>query len=487
MTQPQAKRATLACGVMIASVLVIAPNFDIFPGLSHHDAKRLMQIVLVGALTIALLVSRPLRAAWLASFSTLPAAARWAIGLVLAGGVVSALVAHAGTVRLPYSLAEVALITATLGIAFLVAAVLRQYSDTGSQAIMAIIAVAIGLYLFRFLSRYSVAVSLDDPVFVDALYANFSHIRFFAQWVSWTLPLIVVLPLFIEQRRLRQLSYAIAPLWWALLFVSGTRATMLAMAAAIVAVPLLAGRPGQRWLRLQLLGAAAGAVCYLLGFRFVATLHSGTGLGRLAAGHSSGRLTMWSDAWRMITEHPLLGGGPQSYAFSLEYLGSHPHSTPLQWAAEWGLPSLAAVTVLVGAALIGWLRFARREYAGRDDSEALLATALTGSVLAAAGHGLLSGIIVMPLSQLYLAVISGWMLFLYRRSEQPLLQLALHRHIALTLLAMLTFLSLLHLAVKDVPVLPQITAAYEAEYGTLRPRFWQHGRAPVYPPRSEHP
>lgn len=483
MTQSRPEQAALACGVLIASVLLVAPNFDVFAGLSYYDTKRLLQIALYGCLMLVLLASRSLRAEWLASFELLPPLARWALGLVLVFGVLSAVLSHSGSIRLAYSLAEVALFAAIAGSALLVATIMRVHGGTAQRTLLVVIVASVGLYLFRFLTRYAVALGTGDPVFVDALFGNFSHIRFIAQWLSWTLPLVVVVAAFSTRRSLRWLSYVTAALWWLLLLVSGTRATMLAITVALVLVPLLAGRPGLKWLQLQLVSAAAGMACYLLGFRAVATLHSGTGLGRLATGHTSGRFAMWSEAWQMIKADPVPGGGPQSYAFVIDHTGSHPHNAALQWAAEWGLPSLVIMTLLVTLAVIRWLQFVRREYGSDDGHTGLLAAGLTGSVLTAAGHSMLSGIIVMPLSQLYLAIIAGWMLFLYQQRQQPVRQWSLQRHIALMLCAMLASLSLLHVALRDVSVLPQITSAYEDEYGILRPRFWQHGRAPVYPPR----
>ncbi|MDH3603149.1 MAG: O-antigen ligase family protein, partial [Candidatus Tectomicrobia bacterium] len=361
-TTPQQRRGALAAGVLIALALIVIPNFEVFSRLSYYDAKRLIQIGLYGALTLVLLASLALRERWLQRFSALPAPASWALGLLLAAGVLSALVGDTHDARLAYSLAEVALFAGLLGVAFTTTAVLSVFRKHANTIMLTVITVAIGLYVFRFLSRYSVAISLNEPVYIDALIANFSHLRFFGQWISWTLPLVVITPMLLPARRLRYLPYIIASTWWTLLFLSGTRSTIAAMAGAMILVPLLLGRAGLKWLRLQVVSLVVGLAFYVGGFTLIATTHAKTGIGRLAAKTPFGRDDMWRDAWAMMQDNLLLGAGPQSYAFNLDHLASHPHNAVVQWAAEWGLPSVIVMLALIIFGFVAWVRFARQRY-----------------------------------------------------------------------------------------------------------------------------
>jgi len=82
------------------------------------------------------------------------------------------------------------------------------------------------------------------------------------------------------------------------------------------------------------------------------------------------------------------------------------------------LMSTAIVTLLVIWGYGLWLQQSRRVVASSNDREtADLRVALTASLTAAGAHAMLSGIIVMPLSQLAGALIIGICLAVYRQGQ----------------------------------------------------------------------
>jgi len=122
--------------------------------------------------------------------------------------------------------------------------------------------------------------------------------------------------------------------------------------------------------------------------------------------HSMGRIEMWKRTAADALANPLFGIGPMAYACTQTATFAHPHNFPLQIAAEWGLP--AAFLLFVVIAALFWraatiLRWDRTEHP-RDLRFAAL---LFAGALAAALHACLSGVLVMPASQVVGLLVCG--------------------------------------------------------------------------------
>lgn len=106
------------------------------------------------------------------------------------------------------------------------------------------------------------------------------------------------------------------------------------------------------------------------------------------------RLFMWKAGAAMVKDRPLLGVGPDGVKYEFDryrpdaYMPpawyGHLHNDFLQIAAERGLPGLAAFVWLLGAALIGQIRLARRwkgsphAYLAQGAAAATIALAVSG-------------------------------------------------------------------------------------------------------------
>ena len=110
------------------------------------------------------------------------------------------------------------------------------------------------------------------------------------------------------------------------------------------------------------------------------------------------------------------------FACDSNLIASHPHNALLQISSEWGLPVTIAVLFLFFKALFFWIRDARIEIITRteDEDKRLLYPALLASLCGATVHALVSGLIVMPMSQVMLVLIAGWMLSLYQQDMKGL-------------------------------------------------------------------
>ena len=142
---------------------------------------------------------------------------------------------------------------------------------------------------------------------------------------------------------------------WLGLF-GGLGAALALLAFAAKRHPGKAMKPWAAWLTLALLAVAAVAVVWLLPiperagglWEMREVLH-----GRGQDSYGSWRLGAWRHAWAMFLEHPVFGGGPDTFMTALEtrlavtgsYLGEHfdnPHNLYLTILANNGLPALLA-------------------------------------------------------------------------------------------------------------------------------------------------
>jgi O-antigen ligase len=149
---------------------------------------------------------------------------------------------------------------------------------------------------------------------------------------------------------------------WVGLFFSYSQSSMVALAAAVVAVSVLVA--DRRTRRALLVAAVALAV---VGGVFVATLL----LDESAARVTSGRSSLASDTLTVVREHPLAGVGvasqPAATRDEVATRGSDErfvsHTTPLTVAAELGVVGVALYVLLLAGALWTFLAVRRRDEA----------------------------------------------------------------------------------------------------------------------------
>jgi O-antigen ligase len=237
-------------------------------------------------------------------------------------------------------------------------------------------------------------------------------------------------------------------------------------------VLLWAGWRAIAFVRWQLLAAASGLVVYwVLFYGLPPLLGMDAGVeNRLDQMSSlSGREVIWSLAWQYMLDHPWLGIGPMHFAAILNPVAAHPHNAILQLAAEWGIPAaLAAVALVVG----GLVAFARPL---RQRAE-MLRLALLTSLLAACVQSMVDGVIVIPYTQTWLALIAGWALGVHW-NEHPAPQALPSRFISSGLrMGGVLALGLLIWGVwPEILNRPAATAAYLEHHESLAPRYWAQG------------
>ena len=386
----------LLCLAMFANFMLVA----------GHDHQRLVEIgavLLCGAFVLA----RPTTAAGLfagVSGKTL------AVFFFL--GILSAATAYSPR----FASFEVANLFLLYLLASAVAADIAQHGQKSVLTYIRWLAAACALYVYLFIVAYFGGLSLGIPLALDDFTTNFSNIRFFNHTQTSTLPLLILLcRLTPRASRLRWLWLAVTTYWWMALFATTGRGTLLGMAAGCAVVAVLARRRAVPYLGQVALTAALGLLAYFIFLIAVPVLLGAEGMRsfsyaieRTAADPASGRTLLWHLAATLIAQHPWLGVGPMHFAHHAGYLhiGAHPHDWLLQVAAEWGLPALLCLLVAIGSALRALLRTGARIRVDDTDNQAIFCALLVGAV-AILVDGLVSGIFVMPQSQLAIALFLG--------------------------------------------------------------------------------
>lgn len=396
-----------------ATLLVIVAIAIGFMWASGHDDQRCVQLVLL-ALLVPIMLARTGMADQIAWMS-LPS--RCCLGAFFALGAVSALSA----LSLRHALYEWAIVLLLLLAAALLAAELARAGTTGLQTVLRC-TVAIGiLYSLRVALQYTAALASGIQIHPYELAIGFSNIRFFNHVQTVLLPLAVLT--YLQSPRgsqWRWSAFALAACWWALLFVTQARASVLGLGAGCVVAFALRRASARDFLKAMALTALAGIVVYVLAFILLPRLAGLPGFSaatdvmqRTAADPTSRRNLLWQLALELIAAHPLLGVGPYHFAHEGATLswGAHPHNFIMQIGAEWGVPALLCLLGAIGLGLRRLAgtgaRIARADLSGQQTLATLLATGAAILV-----DGLFSGVLVMPQSQiaivLYLACAAGW-------------------------------------------------------------------------------
>jgi putative inorganic carbon (hco3(-)) transporter len=430
--------------------------------LSPYDAKRIAEILLVSCSASLLILSARQRIQWITAFLRLPELARLGIVVFFGLGVASTLQAD-----LPrFAFLELGLFALLFIFSLAISSEVRQGGEPVTTKLIWMIFGATALYSVAFY------INLLWPFSNNRLAPGFSNLRFLAQFQAWTLPL-VTLPLFFlakTDKALRGMIYLFAALWWGIAFFNGAKGLAVALVLSGLLILMLMKDLGSRqWLLLQLKVLLLGLAIYFI-FSSIATQDSQ--LSPLEGSYRI-RLILWREALHYIAQHPIFGIGPLHLANHYNGLPAHPHNSLLQIAAEWGLP--AALTTLLLFVWGGrtWLTRCKAEPHPKK-------IALTFALSSGAIYSLTSGIIVMPLSQIMMALVIGLMLGIYQHKRANDISVSISNHgflVIAVVLILMRFSSVLFPEVLHLPRDEFVWIATHSQEGkvTLHPRFWQQG------------
>jgi len=373
---------------------------------SGHDLQRCIELV---ALSVAATVF--LARAARGSFPKVPSSTSALMLVFLVLGLVSTSMAISSR----HAIYEWSSLLLLLVLIFTLAAEL-SHGVHRIDALLHWVGIACGLYSLRIVLLYAAALASGYQPDWAVLSPGFSNPRFMNHTQTALFPLIVLLCLKAPPHGgWRKLWFALASFWWALLFVTEARASILALAVGSVTAVTLRRAHARPFLGTMAGTALAGIALYIMVFTLLPVLFGLQPVGsplnvveRSVANPASDRFLLWKLAEGLIAAHPWLGVGPHHFAHegAKLYAGAHPHSWVLQIATEWGIPALlclVSASVLAVRALIrSGARVAETDLANQN----MLVT-LQVACAAILVDGMLSGVIVMPQSQLAIALVLG--------------------------------------------------------------------------------
>jgi len=469
--------------------LLVTSTVSPIESLSVFDAKRVLQLIVFAFVLVSAAIYRPLRTETLGQLARVSPLQGLILALFFSIGIFSSLQLDHPV----YALIDVSMIFLMMILIFVIAGT-RELSgrlfDKFIVLLLAVMGLAVALQeLMGFVASWAMGTEFS---YSESL-INFAHPRFYNQLQTWSIPLLAALPLIFPNKRWVKFGCVfLLGLQWFLVMSYAARGTAVSLLIAMTFVAIWLPKLRQFWLKYQLAGFASGVAIYfgILLLNGLIITQSQTGdfysqsLGRPMT-HMTGRSMLWQLSVEDALRHPFLGAGPAQYACGSEMLlPAHPHSVLFQLAGEWGL--IALILFLSLAITIG-LKFLRRlrNHDPGCQSEPPLTSMLTIGLIAGAIHSCVSGLLIMPASQVALILIAGWTLNMMGsppRPQEP------RRSLVTTLFAgMLTACTLLIFVIIEVPGLSDRTGHF-VNGDLLGPRFWQDGRVCDYnyAPHAEH-
>ncbi|WP_319547557.1 O-antigen ligase family protein [Desulfogranum marinum] len=277
-----------------------------------------------------------------------------------------------------------------------------------AQYPLAVVGLAVAFYAFSFVEYMVALIVFEQPFFLDTtMYQGFVNQRFLNQVQSWLLPVVCLLPLFVQVPvpLSRSVKGFVKGLFWLLigvyvciLFFTGGRGMLAAWTFTLVMFSLWFGRNYFPVVKCAVGVLLTGTLVYFFFNDFLPWLLS-TEAPRilLARITSSGRLDIWSFAFDLWLDSPVFGSGPLAYAhYSARF--SHPHNFLLWLLTECGL---LFTLLLFGFICWGMWRYqqAISGAVSRLSFERLIQSyGLLTAVTVAFVHSMLSGIYLMPSS-----------------------------------------------------------------------------------------
>jgi putative inorganic carbon (HCO3(-)) transporter len=484
--------------IVVASVSFL-PGLH-WSGISPHDNHRLAQ-VLVAILGGAAIVHHLVRDKKLSPL--FGKASLRVIVCFFSFGLLSALFAWS----VPHAMFEWANFALLAALAWLVAKQISRARTDLIDRVLIICGAGCALYALSWSITYVSWLVVGSQPDWETLIPGFDNYRFFNHVQTVTLPLLGLLVLrrkqstpprdphtliSLVQRYKGEFWWLILVLWWTLFFVTAGRGTLLGLVAGITMALVWRRKLAWEWCRVMISTFVIGLIAYPLIYILLPKLAGAKSFGllqevatRTVTNPTSDRWALWGRAIQMIVEHPLLGAGPLHFAhYGRDIMnGAHPHNWVLQIGSEWGLPALFCIAIALVIALRALLRTGRAIKPDDAPNQAILATWLA-TFVAIVVDGLVSGLLVMPSSQLWIALYAGcawgWTASL-SVAERPAPQRTglIGRYAAMLGIVILIFLTARGLwpEIKDLPAHEKQILSEGLENGSDRlfPRIWRAG------------
>ncbi len=269
-----------------------------------------------------------------------------------------------------------------------------------AKCTVAVLMLSAGLYLVKFLMVLLWSLSDGLPVYAEALVSGVVNENFIAQPLGMIAPFFAVWGVSDKARFawLGRLLFFTSVLFMLVIYC---RSVILSLFIVFSIWALFSRTKKSRsLLKLYLVCLLLALISFLLMDYFVGVFGIDRQIGSVLS--SANRDVLWYAALLAGLENPFFGVGPYGYTFITPFAGtSHPHNIYMQIIAEWGFIAVFAL----GFTFLCLARKTIKVVTQANCSLMLLAAFL--GLFEGFLHVGLSGVLVMPLSQLMFFILLG--------------------------------------------------------------------------------
>ncbi|ALV09133.1 O-antigen ligase family protein [Roseateles depolymerans] len=450
-------------------------------GSTAHDVARVCQLVIIAAAAIGLLLSTPNRPAQV----SLRNVVRWS-AIVLLVTVSSLLAAHPVV-----AVHEVVMWAGLLGLMALLSQGLRSADEI--CIFLRFVVVGTAAHAILVLLILALAIAGGGNVYPWEALVGFDNPRFLNHAQTVVLPLVAAVATHDARPLWRRWAVVTLVLSGMILFITLGRATILALLLGLLTALVCFRGNAAAYAR-----RSAGFTLLGMGLMWLVYLHwlqpAGHSIDVQGLSSAHFRDYLLACAFKLWQTSPWVGVGPMHFSHWYNGEAAHPHNIYAQVLAEYG--AIGAVLIL-GPALqwmgrmLGSLRAAIPAHAG-------IAIGLMVALVGVAVDGAFSGNFVMPVSQLWIAVLIGLCMATARIFAQgvaitsarpPLLASPWTRARVLPTFLIFALKATLAIAISVMAIKALVTCAVTSspqfdtsgpvagrpDVDNTNPRFWTHG------------
>lgn len=399
----------------VIALIILLPTYN---GLdwNQYDQKRILQVSLLLLVAIFTMLITSTRESVLYLIEALPKSVRLLVGGFLFFGFLSSLLSEIPT----KALLEWCLFALLLLMVFYLAQARAHLGSLFDELMLTTLVISGLIYSFLSLAEIIEAIKLKQLNSILEIIPNFVHVRFLNQWQGMIIPLLLVAPLIYMQlgRTTKIILLLINSYLLMLIMLTGGRGVVLGLILSLIFLVVVAKSVRSALLKISALTLIVSSIFYgitVWAFEFFAQIDitGALGISRIYDySHASGRMDLWRHAFELFLGAPILGVGPMHFSLNGYQFThpAHPHSSFMQILSEWGLIGVASLMIIFVLGFLGWFKLLKST---ENNPQGWLIVGLSYAFMTLSVHSLFSGVWVMPMAQLSLVLVMGWMLGLF--------------------------------------------------------------------------
>lgn len=342
-------------------------------------------------------------------------------------------------------------------------------------------------FLFLFLSAASLAIyffmgyisSFFSKTNFDVwdFFNGFSNIRFFGQFMTLLIPVLVA-PVLLR-KKWSSAFFCISCIIFFMLIASGARAALMSL-GSVVFIYLFIGKLSRGWAFLIIKISCIG---FIMHYILIDILPKYFQIGvwnnvadRKLTGLSSREL-IWNQAIEMLIQKPFFGFGPMHFANMNNTIANHPHQFFLQILSEWGIPFFLFLFFILIKIIIVVFKELKYFKKIKNNEKKVIYVCLVASIFSSLIQSMVDGVFVMPYTEIVFVFLAAWLASIYFDEDfKDENNKFIFQNIIIKLIVMFFSLILCFSFFESSPTyIGKSQDNYYNNSGDYMPRFWLNG------------